>query len=159
MANKASLVTSFENGDTPQGSNFADLINSNFNLDETGTQTSTGSFTLTGALVAGTVAAATRLSVGVQTLAGIGTIQATAAPITSSYVVATNGASERAYALPTAVGTIVIFRNSGVNTALIFPPTGAQIDALGANNSISVTTGNKTMIVCESATQYASYAV
>jgi hypothetical protein len=159
MANKASLVTLFENGDTPQGSDFSNLINSNFNLDEVGTQSSSGSFTLTGALTANTLSATTRLAVGVQTLAGIGTIQATAAPITSSYVVATNGASDCAYLLPAVVGSIFIFRNSGANTALIFPPSGAQIDALGANNSLSVTTGNKTLIVCESATLYASYAV
>lgn len=159
MANKASLITAFENGDTPQGSDFANLINSNLNLDEVGTQTCAGSVALTGSLTAANATVSSRLSFGIQTLAGIGTIQASAAPITASYVVATNGASDRAYLLPATVGSFVLFRNSGANTALIFPPTGAQIDALGANNSLSVTTGNKTMIVCESATQYASYAV
>jgi hypothetical protein len=159
MANKASLIALFENGDVPQGTDFQNLINSNLNLDETGTQTLSGSISATGSVSATAVATSTRLSIGVQNLAGVGTVQGTAAQITSSFIVATNGASDRAYLLPNAIGSIVLFRNSGANTALIFPPTDAQIDALGTNASLSVSTGNKTMIVCESATQYTSFAV
>jgi hypothetical protein len=159
MANKSSLIALFENGDVPQGTDFQNLINSNLNLDETGTQTLAGSLSATGGVSGTTLAASTRLSIGVQSLAGVGTVQGTAAQITSSYVVATNTVGNTAYLLPSVVGSVVIFRNSGANTALIFPPTGAQIDALGTNASLSVTSGNKTMIVCESATQYASFAV
>lgn len=42
MSNKATLVLLFEQGDTPQGSNFADLINSCVNMNETAAQSILG---------------------------------------------------------------------------------------------------------------------
>lgn len=47
MSNKASLVTLFAQGQVPQGTNFADLINSQVNLAETAVQSMTGSLQTT----------------------------------------------------------------------------------------------------------------
>ena len=50
MARKtiSELTGLFENGDTPSGADFASIFDSNFNLQETGTQVASGSLTLLG---------------------------------------------------------------------------------------------------------------
>jgi len=156
--NRSALKTSFQTGDIPTGDDFSDMIDSAVNTVDTSSQSVASALAVTGALSGGSLSSSTTLAVGVQTLAGVGSIQGTAAQIASSYVVATNTGTDLAYLLPSTVGSIVIFRNSGANTAKVFPISGAAIDALSANAAYDVSTGDKVIFVCESSTQYASYA-
>jgi hypothetical protein len=160
IINKASLTSVFETGDVPQGSDFANLIDSNFNLAEVGSQSSAGSLNCVGSVRgAAGIFSSTILGVGVQSLAGMGTVQGTAAVISSALVIATNDPSNYAYILPNTVGAVTWFVNTGANTASVFPPVGSKIDGGSVNAAVSITTGNKAMYVCESATQYRSFAV
>lgn len=159
IVNKAALTAVFETGDTPQGSDFASMIDSAYNLAETGTQSSAGSMSLAGALSAVGISSSTSLSIGVQNLAGVGTAQGTAAVMSSALVIGTTGASDYAFILPNTVGAVTFFINTSATTASIFPPVGSNIDSTGVDTAVSVATGNKALYICQSATQYRSFAV
>lgn len=69
MSNKATLVLLFEQGDVPTGANFADLINSSVNLNETTTQTIFGPLNPT-ELVTARVSAGNANFTGTMTIGG-----------------------------------------------------------------------------------------
>lgn len=70
MSSKSQLVLLFEQGDTPQGSNFADLINSSVNMFETGTQAILGPINPT-ELITARVSATNGVFTGTMNIAGI----------------------------------------------------------------------------------------
>lgn len=70
MSNKATLVSLFETGDVPSGANFADLINSCVNMNETSVQTMTGAINPT-ELISGRVSAGNGVFTGTLTIGGV----------------------------------------------------------------------------------------
>lgn len=70
MSNKAALVLLFEQGDVPTGANFADLINSCVNLNETDAQTMLGALNPT-ELITARVSATNGIFTGTMTIGGI----------------------------------------------------------------------------------------
>lgn len=70
MSNKAALVLLFEQGDTPQGTNFADLINSCVNMNETTVQVMTGALNPT-EVITPRVSATNGVFTGTMTISGI----------------------------------------------------------------------------------------
>jgi len=159
MANKAALTAVFETGDTPQGADFANLINSSLNLDETGSQSVAGSIAAVGSVSAGGLSTSTSLAVGVQSLVGVGTVQGTAAVITGSLVIGTTDASNYAFLLPAPEGAVTFFVNTTATTASVFPPVGSKIDGGATDAAVSVASGAKSLFICESSVQYRSFAV
>lgn len=86
-----------------------------------------------------------------------GTTQNAAVELTSSInnvtvVTATNDGVR----LPTAVpGVTILVRNSdAADTLKIYPATGAEINALGANNSYSLTAGSVVQLFATTTTQW-----
>lgn len=70
MSNKATLVLLFEQGDIPTGSNFADLINSSVNLNETTLQTMAGPLSPT-ELVTARVSGTNAVFTGTMNIGGV----------------------------------------------------------------------------------------
>lgn len=70
MSTKATLVLLFEQGDVPQGTNFADMINSSVNLNETTLQTMLGPLSST-ELIAARVSATNGIFTGTLSIAGV----------------------------------------------------------------------------------------
>jgi hypothetical protein len=67
-------------------------------------------------------------------LIGIGTNQATALLLSAQTNIITSAPASTGFILPSGViGTIFIQDMDQVNNATIYPPVGAQINALGAN--------------------------
>lgn len=159
IVNKAALTAVFETGDTPQGADFANLIDSNLNLAETGSQAVAGSIAAVGSVSAGGISSSSSLVIGVQSLTGIGTVQGTAAIITGALVIATTDASNYAFKLPAPAGAMTFFVNTTATTASVFPPVGSKIDAGSVDAAVSVTSGSKALFICESSVQYRSFAV
>lgn len=75
-------------------------------------------------------------------LSGAGSTQGTATPLTANINIATTVASGTGFILPLITsagnpikaGTEIKLFNRGASTASLYPPVGAQIEALGTNN-------------------------
>lgn len=77
------------------------------------------------------------------TLTAAGTTQATALALTTQENIVTTVAVGSGVILPSlAVGTETVVRNRGANALLIYPPTGAAIEAAAANASVSLAVGS-----------------
>jgi len=82
-------------------------------------------------------------------LVGAGTSQGTATPLTANINIATSVPSGTGFILPTLTpdgnsihaGTQITLVNRGSNIASLYPPSGAQIEGLGANNPSGVMPG------------------
>lgn len=85
----------------------------------------------------------------VQTIAGVGTAQSGAASMgTADVILGTTSAGQTAFLLPDmAVGETIVFYNTSSTAALLFPPTGAQINALGSNNSFSAAQNRSVLVM------------
>lgn len=70
MSSKSQLVLLFEQGDVPQGSNFADLINSSVNMNETAVQTLLGPLNPT-EIIAARVSATNGVFTGTLSIGGV----------------------------------------------------------------------------------------
>lgn len=70
MSNKATLILLFEQGDIPQGSDFADLVNSCVNMNETATQTMLGAINPTEVITA-RVSAGNGVFTGTMNIGGV----------------------------------------------------------------------------------------
>lgn len=93
------------------------------------------------------------------TVSAAGTTQGTATALTSDYNVITTAASGTGVVLQTAAaGKTVIVVNKGANVLLVYPATGAAIDALGANVGISVPVSGWIEFNASSTTQWYSTA-
>lgn len=79
-------------------------------------------------------------------LTGTGSTQGTATPLTANFNIATTVAASTGFILPLLtpslnpihIGTSIEFLNRGANIASIYPPSGAEIEALGTNNPSGV---------------------
>ena len=108
--------------------------------------------TVTGAL---TVSGGVRMAV--TAVAAAGTNQATAAALAEGLDVVSGADATKGVRLPTAVaGATVIVKNTAAGALLIYPATGAAINAISANGSYSITNLTSTMLVASSATQWFS---
>lgn len=171
--NKTTLKTFFETGDVPSGQNFADLIDSNVNLVETGLQTmagalsstefiasrvSAGSVNVTGNVSAntGTVfASSNRWSVGI--VSATGTAQATAAVLI--YTV-NNGAGvidgqTTGFLLPSNQPGRIQYIVNGIASANLWPPVGGQINTLSSNAAFGMAASTPYTIIHTATSGYA----
>lgn len=87
-----------------------------------------------------------------------GSTQATATSVYGDNVSVTTVAASTgvlAFAGPTpAPGDTQFITNQGANALSVYPPVGAQINALGTNAAFSVAAGKSVLLVCFSATQF-----
>ncbi len=77
-------------------------------------------------------------------LAGVGTAQVGAAPLVSgAFHQATTTAGQTAFRLPAdqPLGTFIAFYNASATAALVFPPTGGNVNELATNASFSIAQG------------------
>lgn len=82
-------------------------------------------------------------------LTGAGTTQGTATPLTANINIATTVSSGTGFILPILTpdgnplqsGTEIKLFNRGANVASLYPPSGAQIEALGTNNPSGISPG------------------
>lgn len=88
--------------------------------------------------------------------AGVGTAQATATPLTGTINQVTTAAGQTAFLLSSAqpLGTSVNVYNSTATAALVFPPTGGNINEVAANASFSVAQARTASFVRVSATKW-----
>jgi hypothetical protein len=89
-----------------------------------------------------------------------GATQGTATALTTNINnITTTGASADGVILPTAVaGMRILIRNSAATTALkIYPATGGQINALGANAAFSLAAGSTTELMATTTTQWYTF--
>lgn len=108
--------------------------------------------TVTGAL---TISGGVRMAV--TAVAAAGTNQATAAALAEGLNVVSAADGTKGVKLPTAVaGATAIVKNTAAGALLIYPATGAAINAISANSSYSITNLTSTMLVASSATQWYS---
>jgi hypothetical protein len=112
--------------------------------------------TVTGVLTAtGGVTGPVRLPVAAVAAAGANQGNATALSEGLNVVSAADGT--KGVRLPTAVaGTVVIVKNTAAGALLIYPATGAAINAVAVNGSYSITNLTSTMLVASSTTQWYS---
>lgn len=100
---------------------------------------------------------AERLGVAIATVAGVGTAQASAAPITQLVTLGTTAAGQTAFRLPDGeLGLSYIFYNSSATAALVFPPSGQSINEGAANASVSTAQGLARRFMRVSATKWIS---
>jgi hypothetical protein len=89
------------------------------------------------------------------TISAAGTNQGTGTVLTTDYNVVTTTASGTGVVLPAGLaGRTVKVVNRGANALLVYPASGAQIDALGANVAISVIVNGTLEVSAISATQW-----
>jgi hypothetical protein len=89
------------------------------------------------------------------TISAAGTTQGTGTVLTTDYNVVTTTAAGTGVVLPAGLaGRSVKVVNRGANALLVYPATGAQIDALGANVAISVIVNGTLEVSAISATQW-----
>lgn len=88
------------------------------------------------------------------TLAALGNSQGTAAPVVTELTAVTGADGTVGVVLPTAAADVVsiIINTNAVNGLKVYPATGAQINALGANAAYTVTPGQLAVFVGRSAT-------
>lgn len=89
-------------------------------------------------------------------VAGAGTAQATATPLTGTINQVTTAAGQTAVVLPSTqpLGTAVNVYVSTATAGLVFPPVGCNINELAANASFSVAQGRTASFVRVSATKW-----
>jgi hypothetical protein len=88
-----------------------------------------------------------------------GTTQGTGTALTSDHNVITTAASGTGVVLPTAtIGRRIVVENKGANAVKIYPASGATVDALAANASITLPVDGVMFFNASSTTQwYSSY--
>ena len=90
-------------------------------------------------------------------VAAAGSTQATATALTKDLnnVTSSTAVSAIGVILPTAIaGMEITILNNSANTINIYPATSAQINALGANNPLTLTAGSKSRVVATTSTQW-----
>lgn len=93
-------------------------------------------------------------STTIATATALGSTQGTALAIPALYTIFTTVGTGTGTILPAAMGTTVYrVLNRGANALLVYPPTGAQIEALGANVGFSVAAAGVSLFIATSATQ------
>ena len=108
--------------------------------------------TVTGAL---TTSGGVRMAV--TAVAAAGTNQGNAAALSEGLNVVSAADGTKGVRLPTAVaGATAIVKNTAAGALLIYPATGAAINAVAVNGSYSITNLTSTMLVASSATQWYS---
>lgn len=103
----------------------------------------------TGALVAGSILC-NKVSTG---LTATGTTQGTALALTSTVNEVTTTASGAGVILPNKIGALITVINSGANALLVYPPSGAAINALSINAGFSLAAGGKQTFIITSTTK------
>ena len=110
-----------------------------------------------GKAVLQTMTVTTGVRMVVTAAAAAGTTQATATALAEGLNVVSAADGTKGVRLPTAVaGATVIVKNTAAGALLIYPATGAAINAVAANGSYSITNLTSTMLVASSATQWYS---
>lgn len=116
-----------------------------------------GTATLQTLTVTGALTASGGVRMPVATVAAAGTNQATAAALGAGLSVVTGASGTNGVRLPTAVaGTMVIVKNTAAAALLIYPATGAAVNAVAANSAYSIALATSTILVASSATQWYS---
>jgi len=111
--------------------------------------------TITATSIAGTSTGAIRLPV--TAAAAAGTTQANATALAEGLNVVSAADGTKGVRLPTAVaGATVIVKNTAAGALLIYPATGAAINAISANGSYSITNLTSSLLVASSTTQWYS---
>ncbi|HMO30873.1 hypothetical protein, partial [Enterovirga sp.] len=88
-------------------------------------------------------------------LSAAGTTQATARALTSAVSILTTVASGSGVVLALSdPGTRQEVLNRGANALLVYPPSGAQIEAAGTDTAVSLPAGGRAAFLCASATQF-----
>ena len=130
--------------------------------------TSTG--TLTSATISGNITAQANINMTgyvirsvATSISAAGSTQGTATAITKEIDVVSTVASGAGVILPTAVaGMAITITNTSANSLLVYPATGAQINALGTNVGYAQASGSTLQFVAPTTTQWysvgASYA-
>lgn len=184
MSNKASLVTIFSQGAVPQGTDFANLINSSVNMSETALQTMSGPLQSTefdaATVSASTVNAlngnfvaslattcdvsanantvycsATKHPVGI--VSAVGTAQATAAQLTFSICRGqgtTDGQATGFGLLSNRTGWMQYLKYEGTVSANLWPPLGGTINNLSTNIPFPLAGGVTYTIIHVAASAY-----
>lgn len=90
------------------------------------------------------------------TLAAAGTNQGTAAAITSSIVTVTGASGSNGVILPSAMpgDEVTVYSSAATNALLVYPPSGAAINAASANAAYSQTAQTAHKFKCFSSTQW-----
>jgi hypothetical protein len=116
-----------------------------------------GTATLQTLTVTGALTASGGVRLPVTAVAAAGSTQANAAALAEGLNVVSAADGTKGVRLPTAVaGATVIVKNTTAGALLIYPATGAAINAISANGSYSITNLTSTMLVASSATQWYS---
>lgn len=107
--------------------------------------------------VTGTLTASGGVRLPVAAVAAAGANQGNAAALSEGLNVVSAADGAKGVRLPTAVaGTVVIVKNTVAAALLIYPATGAAINAVAANGAYSIANLTSTMLVASSATQWFS---
>ena len=116
-----------------------------------------GKATLQTLTVTGALTASGGVRLPVTAVAAAGANQGNAAALAEGLNVVSAADGTKGVRLPTAVaGAVVIVKNTAAAALLIYPATGAAINAVSANGSYSITNVTSTMLVASSATQWYS---
>ena len=90
-------------------------------------------------------------------IAAAGTTQGTATVLTKEINIVSTVLAGNGVVLPTAVaGMVVVITNTNGNSLLVYPATGATINALAVNAALTQTTGATLQFVAPTATQWYS---
>lgn len=90
-------------------------------------------------------------------LSAAGTTQGTATALTKDInnVTSSTAGTQLGVILPSAIaGMEITILNNSANTINIYPATSAQINALGANNPLTLTAGSRSRVVATTSTQW-----
>ncbi len=90
------------------------------------------------------------------TLAATGTTQATAAPLPSVVNTVTSAPAGGGVILPAAPAYAVVVENQTAAVLLVYPPLGAQVNAVGTNLPVQIVAGGSATFTPSSPTQFYS---
>ena len=182
--NKAGLTLLFAQGDIPQGTDYANLINSQVNLAETVEQDMAGPLstpklisprvsagTITGNIQSATVSANTVYAsaahinavIGLTTIiSAAGTAQATASPINPKISInllqGTADGSQSGYLLPSPVSNVGLGQtlvHQGAVSGNLWPNIGCKINGLGTNGAFALAANTPYYVTYVSVSAYA----
>lgn len=175
---KTQIISNFENGDVPTGTDFANWIETMVGQAETSAQTINGTlnvidFNCSGATIQALSVNGLLVNAAVvvhqqvvgrnqvgqwATVSGTGSAQGGATTLSALSAVLTPTSASKAYVLAGGYsGNQQWLRNARAVSAKIYPPSGGQINGAGANVAYDLPGSARMMISAESSAAFSTY--
>ena len=160
---KTLIISNFQNGDVPSGTDFQNLIESCVTLGESSAQNMLGELGVavavnTPLVSAGIVTPVSSFRPAYTALSGAGTTQGSAVTIGRPYTRLTPTSADQGYILPGGYpGDMRWLRNAAAVSAYVYPPSGGTINGLATNAPYQLAGSARVMIVAETSSYFSTW--